>query len=398
MKKSPLRIVALFNRAYESDRRMAAGALRHFAKTAAIELRLLDPTARDFAAAAGRLAREWRPSGILTATDGGRAVRNGVFFRAGKKRAVCVAIDPDDKDDAAWISGLVRIDDNLVAQAAADLLTSRHLTNFAYVGTALPLEAMHSRARADAFERAIAARGHVCAVFAPSDRTPSGWIAELPRLAAWLAALPKPCGIMAYCDERAIQTIEACHLAGLTLPEQISLVGVDNDIMLCQSLSPALSSIEPDFDGAGAAGAKMLTALLETHRAPRRALVKTYGIRSAVERGSTIDSHGGGRLINAACDHIRRHLSENVSIGQLARILHVSPRLIELHAKKILGHSLREELLSVRLENARRLLRETGAPLAEIADASGFGSATALMLAFKRRYGMSAGAYRRQAY
>ena len=392
MANESLRIAALFNRAYESDRRMAAGALRYFAREP-IELRLLNPSAHDFPAAARRLARTWQPDGILTSADGCHAVREGAFSTTRRKRPLCVAIDSDIADDS-WASGCVRIDDNLVARAAADLLTSRHLTNFAYVGTALPLEAMHSKARAEAFAQVLAAHGHACTIFAPNDRTPSGWISELPRLADWLAKLPKPCGIMTYCDERAVQTIEACRMTGLMLPDQVALVGVDNDTLLCESLSPALSSIEPDFDSAGAVGAKMLTALLETRRVPRRQLIKTYGIRAAVERGSTVDQRGGGRLVNAACDHLRQHLSENVSLCQLARTLHVSQRLLELHSKNILGHSLRDEMLRLRLENAKRLLRETDAPLAEIAAASGFGSATALMLVFKRRFGLTAGAYR----
>lgn len=390
-----MHIVALFNRAYESDRRMAAGALRTFAKSPSAELRLLNPAAPDFPTAARRLVQDWSIDGILASTDGCRAVRNGSFVRPGKRRPVCVAIDPDSKKGLG-ASGIVRIDDTLVARAAADLLTSRHLMNFAYVGTALPLEAMHSKTRAEAFAQVLAAHGHTCAIFAPTGRTPSGWISELPRLAAWLAKLPKPCGIMTYCDERAVQTIEACRMAGLILPDQVALVGVDNDTLLCESLSPTLSSIEPDFDSAGAAGAKMLTALLETHRAPRQPLIKTYGIRAAVERGSTVDLRGGGRLVNAARDHLRQHLSEKVSLCQLSRTLHVSQRLMELHAKNILGHSLREEMLRLRLENVRRLLRETELPLAEIAASSGFGSATALMLIFKRRYGMTAGDYRRR--
>lgn len=394
LKNKPLRIITLFNRTYHADRRMAAGVLRYFAKMPSVEFRLLNPAARDFLSTARRLARDWHPDGVLTAPDGCRTVRAGIFDGPRGRHPVCVAIDPDATDTAPWAIGSVRIDDNRVARAAADLLTSRHLTNFAYVGTALPLEANHSSARADAFTRALSDRGHSCAIFAPKDRTPSGWIAELPRLAAWLAELPKPCGIMAYCDERAVQTIEACRLAGLSLPDQVAIVSVDNDSMLCDSLSPALSSIEPDFDSAGVAGAKMLTALLETHRSPIRPLVKTYGIRTTVERGSTIDMRGGGRLINAACDHLRRNLAENISIAQLAHIFHVSQRLLELHAKKILGHSLREETLRIRLENVKLLLRETGASLSEIASASGFGSSTALMLVFKRRFGMTAGDYR----
>ena len=287
------------------------------------------------------------------------------------------------------------IDHGSLAEAAASLLTKRGLGSFAYVDELeRSMETARSKMRGDAFVRFLAKNGYRCARFTGAING-ANWSNELYRLADWLKDLPKPCGILAYADICAKRVYDACHIARLDIPSQIRIVGVDNDINLCENLSPTLTSIEPDFEHSGYLAGQLLHDRLCSSSPPSPARVE-FGVKSIIERASTQDVKGGGRIAAAACEVIRLHASEGIGVADVSTRLNVSRRLLEMRFQEVLGISVADEIRRVRLENVCRLLRNTKLPIGKIAAKSGFASESHLGAAFRRRYGMTMRDWRRR--
>ena len=215
----------------------------------------------------------------------------------------------------------------------------------------------------------------------------------MERLARWLAELPHPCGVVAFNDERARTTLDACRLARLQVPEQIRLVGVDNDVAICENLHPTLSSVLPDFEAGGYLAAQTLDDLL-VHGCPRRIVQKTYGVREVVERASTQDVHGCGRLAVQAREYIRLHAGARITVTDVAQALNVNRRTLELHFRAVFKRGIGEELRHLRLARVAHQLRETDKSITEIALGSGFASPSHLKALFRKTYGCTMRAWR----
>lgn len=287
----------------------------------------------------------------------------------------------------------VCLDDAALSNAAADLLLRRGLKNFAYVGDSGG-ELDRSRVRESCFRKRVEDAGFTCSSFQPCEESSGLWFEGLQRMADWLSELPKPCGIMAYCDRRAKEIYDACHIAHLQIPDQLRIVGVDNDAVICENLSPTLTSIEPDFEGCGYLAAKLLNDFLTGKRSKRTASVFYYGLRTIAERASTQDVKGGARIVTAARELIRLNAESRINVRGIADRLHVSYRLLELRFHDVLGISVAEEIRRVRLENVCRMLRKTERSIGEICECSGFDSASHLSALFKKSYGMTMRQYR----
>src|SRR5258708_1361315 len=154
-----------------------------------------------------------------------------------------------------------------VATLAAEHLMSRGLQHFAFVGWSAPEDSLWECQRLEAFTSAVALSGFPVSVY----RWPGlAWGREQKRLAGWLRRLPKPAGIMASNDQRARHVLEAARLAGLRIPDDLAVIGVDNDETLCELSTPSISSVSLDTDTIGYQGAALLHALMKGRRAPRK--------------------------------------------------------------------------------------------------------------------------------
>ena len=315
--------------------------------------------------------------------------------KRGLLTCLVIAIDvPPSLLSGLRVALSLRLDDAEIAKSAARLLIQRGHSNLAYVGYRQEHE--HSDVRENTLAAIARADGLAFSSFeARSRRNASG--NEILRLAEWLKTLPVPCGVVAYYDYLSRDIIDACRLARLDVPEQIAVIGVDNEISLCEAIQPSLSSILPDFEGGAFDAARELDALMNARRRPKATICRTYGVKAIVERNSTVDLRGGGRLIAVACEYMRNHAAEPMSVGQIARYCHVSRRLLEIRAREILGTSVREYVENLRMDNVRRLLTETRLPLQEISYRAGFKSQAYLSARFKRRFGCSMRNYRNRA-
>ena len=393
MQNEQRHIIALFEKDTKGERSVFSGFLRYSGANTSWDIRTIVPSSRNAASSLSNLLREWHPDGIVTSLRGFALLRRTTEPRL-LRRAFVICIDSQEVDPSHAPNGIVQIDDAAVAKEACLSFLKKRYDSVAFVGTALPTEVPHSTVREAVFLQTARQDGVRAKAFRPGDSQPNRWIRELPRLAEWLATLPKPCGVMAYSDDRAMQVLDACRLAHLKVPEQIALIGVDNNAEFCEQMTPTLSSIAPDFEGAGLIAAKMFDAVFMSGRKPKRQLRRRYGVRTLVERESSLDLHGASRIVNTAQSYIRAHASTRIRPLVVANALHMSLRHLQRLFRDILGHTLQDEIINARLEVVKILLRTSGRTIKEIADACEFGSPTALMLLFKKRTGLSCGDYR----
>ena len=294
---------------------------------------------------------------------------------------------------------LVGIDDRQIAVEAFKLLARRGLSHFAYVHPSLSNESINrSQLRAETFAREAKEAGFDCAVCRQARREATNWTAAMVALAERLSALPRPCGIMAYNDQCAREVVDACHYAKLRIPEQMQVVGVDNHEDACENILPHLTSIEPDFYGAGYLAAQRIDELLTTGQAQKHSLC---GVRRIAERDTTHDTSGAARLVTTAEKLIHSYACQGLppspkglTVQSLAAALHVSRSLLEMRFGTVLGEGAAEAIRRQKLDEVCRLLKETDMPIGEIAYRCGFPVKTHLNALFRRTFGTTLRAYR----
>ncbi len=271
----------------------------------------------------------------------------------------------------------------------------RHLGYCGYRGVAF------SDDRCAAFCRHAAARGkevHIDQMaLAPSDmkdvvvRELRGELSER-EVVTWLCRLPQPIGIFACNDVRGRQVLAACDEAGLAVPDQVAVLGVDNDVVVCDLSVPSLSSVEPDARRLGFEGAALLDRMMNgVAPPPQIVLVPPRGIQTRLSTDFIAVADPGTA---AALRYIRSHACDGISVDRLARRLAISRTTLDRKFRQLLGRSPKMEIDRVRIERARQLLQATDYKLSAIASLVGFQTAAQFVTAFKRHTGITPGAYR----
>lgn len=222
---------------------------------------------------------------------------------------------------------------------------------------------------------------------AESGQMPLRFSSQKDDLVRFLSRLPRPAAVMAATDYIAVQVIEACRAAKISIPEQLAVIGVDNDELLCNSSRPTLTSIKPDHEGLGHFGAEILDCMMAGRKIPKGipTRVKSIGV---VERDSTRVVPPAGYIVREALAFIRSNAAKGISVDDVVRHIGVSRRLLYLRFRQMNGKSVHETILITRLALARRKLTQTTAPLAQIASECGFGSANRLSHIFHERFGV----------
>lgn len=245
-----------------------------------------------------------------------------------------------------------------------------------------------SRLRGEAFIAEMSHNGFKTAVYRTRGK---GY--DLPKLRAWINRLPRPVGIFAAFDDRAIQVLETCRDAGLDVPHQIAVIGVDNDEMICPHTTPPLTSVQPDHTRIGELAAEKLMEMMDGRRSthPERILV---GVKRIEVRESTSPVSQSGKLVQRALAFITAHYAEPIRPQDVVRELKVSRRLADLRFSELQGESIGKAILHTRLEAVRRMLTATNDTLENIAAACGFRKVDRMRAAFKTRYGVSPSEFR----
>jgi LacI family transcriptional regulator len=249
-------------------------------------------------------------------------------------------------------------------------------------------------------ERAFVARArnagvHVAPGWGSGD-APSPWRGEdAEGIVAWLLGLPKPCGLFTCADHWARIVSRYVRLSGLRVPDDLALVGVDNDVAECELLSRPLSSVVVAWEELGERAAPLVQRSLEGARLERQRWL-TPPVAVAARRSSEVFAVEDA-VVAKAMRWIRQNASQHLNVPMVAHAVGGGRQRLERRFRRALDRTVQDEIRRARVEIAMRLLRTTQVGLLEIAKQSGFSSAALLSLAFKREIGMPPGVYRRRA-
>lgn len=284
----------------------------------------------------------------------------------------------------------VRTDDGAIGNMGADHLLGLGFKHLAYCG----MEGIDwSTERGAAFRRRGAESGFDVHMYTLGHRYSSeDWYREDKRLGDWLTALPKPTGLLACNDERARMLAEICRVRSIRVPEEIAILGVDNDEHVCNRATPPLSSIALAAERAGYEAAAMLDARM-SGQPVRRCVILTPPTR-VVPRQSTNRIAIDDAAVAKALRFIRDESSHIIRARDVATVAGLSRRVLQERFRRALGRTLLKEIHHCRAEHISRLLAETDLPISAIATAVGYETDAHLARFFARQAGLSPSAYR----
>ena len=207
-----------------------------------------------------------------------------------------------------------------------------------------------------------------------------------------LASLPRPMGLFAANDTYAVELIGACRKAGLSIPSDASVVGVDNEEFLCENTTPSLTSIYPDFENEGYTAISMVADMLAGKAVPSRV---ACGLKQTVIRKSAMGERYAESIVNRAMSLINAKAASGLTVADVCTSLRMSRRLLDMRFKEVKGISPRDAIINRRLDVLRKLLKTSDDPIADICRKCGFGSENHPKKLFHQRLGMTMSAYRR---
>jgi LacI family transcriptional regulator len=286
-----------------------------------------------------------------------------------------------------------------IGQMAATHLVDRSLRHFAFCG-------FHgcawSARREEAFSQYLSERAFQC----QAHRIELGnwmhwpnwiedWEQEQRILLNWLKSLPKPVGLMACNDICGREVLQACAAAGLRVPDDVAVVGVDNDELMCELSNPPLSSIALDVEKAGYEAARLLDSLMSGHLTAER-VVQVEPVYVVTRQSSEIIAPDEP-CVATALQFIKNHAGQPIAVPHVIEQTSVSRRTLERRFSRALGRSISSEITQRRLERAKRLLLETDLPSYRVAAAAGFGTIKTFNRVFRRAAGVSPQRFRQNA-
>ena len=275
-------------------------------------------------------------------------------------------------------------DGNEAAVLAANELIHLKLSHFAAVGD-VP-DRLWSRRRLAMFEGQIEGKGSFdrLEIKRPTDDK----IANIRQIEPWLKRLPKPCGIFAVNDRIGSFVVSAANRIGLRMPEDVAVIGVDNDEDICSLASPTLTSISADWERGGFLLGEALDRRMRNPSSPPTH--SSFGELGVVRRAST--TPGKARVdprIAEASVYIREHACEGIGVDDVVRHMGCSRRLAMMRYLEATGRSIFAEIRETQFAHVLVLLSKRGVQLGAIADQCGWKSQTALRIYFERKLGMT---------
>jgi len=285
----------------------------------------------------------------------------------------------------------VMCDNRSVALGAAHHLLERKFNHFAYVGEVHDVS--WSSERCALFRETIEDAGFPCTLYPKlTEEQQNDFLSEQIHLSQWLKTLPKPIAIFAANDSRALQVMDACLKVNIRIPDEVAVLGVDNDVMICETTHPQLSSIQMDTERAGYEAAHTLDQLMRGARLKQRII--QYGFSSLSLRKSTETPLLNDILVSRAREMIRINMGTSIAVSDIVNHLGVSRRLLEVRFKKATGKTIYDAIMQIRLERAQNYLRQSAMPVEEIATTCGFVSASHMGTYFRKAFGMPPASYR----
>ena len=287
---------------------------------------------------------------------------------------------------------MLHADNRPIATLAAEHLRERGFRHFAYVGVK---GRRWSEERQTWFVRSVEAAGFTAAVHevdSPGKTAHSGKRQE-EALANWLAKLPRPLGVMACYDVCGLRVLAACRQIDASVPEQVAVIGVDDDALLCELADPPLTSVAHDLERIGYEGAALLDQRM-AGTAPADSGIRLINPTGVVARQSTDILAIDDRQVAEAIRFIREHACDGINVDDVLRRIPLTRVTLKRRFERFLGRSPKAEIVRLRLERVKKLLAETDFTLATIADLAGFLHPEYMNVVFKQKTGKTPKRYR----
>ncbi|WP_404308866.1 AraC family transcriptional regulator [Neorhodopirellula lusitana] len=292
----------------------------------------------------------------------------------------------------------VETDDRAVARLAYQHLSERGFQRFAFCGFR---EAHYSYNRLRFFRECCEASGKSLAVYETDGATKP--ITSIERagltddlaLSRWLKTLQPATGLLVCNDIRGHQVLAACRDAGILVPDELGVVGVDDDDVICPLCDPPLSSVRPDAERVGYRAAAVLDELMQGN--PVHDTMELVPPVTVTQRMSTQVSAVEDRELARVCRFIREHACDGIDVNDVVEYSALSRRALERRFRQELDRTPHQELMNVQVARVKQLLKETSLKLEQVSRMAGYSHPERLGVVFKRETGMTPGEYRRQA-
>lgn len=328
-------------------------------------------------------SKEWGAQGIIgqfeNETDVQAIIDQGLFI---------IAVDLKEAfNNITNISG----DYYESGKMAAEYFLSKGFKNFAFYGTP---NVVWSRERERGFRDSLDKNGHTLLSFSPKIIDNHFWYYTPSPLQKWLQSLPKPVAIFACDDNRAEHIVQAAKIAKLHVPEEIGVLGVDNDEVICLYSNPSISSIQQDEEGGGFKAAALMDKMIRQKKTIKEDII-LKPLRIITRRSTEFTAITDQYVINTLI-YIRENLEKAITVNDLPQVIGLSRRALEKRFLKITGRSIYKEIQRQRVEKVVNLLMETSLSINEIAHISGFSDSKNLARCFYSFHKMTPLKYRKK--
>ena len=383
MKRTKEKIVLVFHSSVRSSWNETLSGIYRFARPQGWNVQVIEhePNRKSIA----DLLSFWRPSGVIV--EGG-VDEKGVFFSDVFDRVPTVYLACDQRR-LRKCALRVNHDSVSIGRLAAREFLSLGLGSFAYFGfTGM----FWSEERGRYFGEALRLNGHEAQSFTRRFFESGKRTAEKgfrARFTSWLKKLPKPCGLFAANDLLAVEALNVCHAVGIAVPDEIAVLGVDNDEVACENAAPTLSSVRPNFEEAGYLCAQLLGERLDCRGRFKGEAQRNFSAAGIVRRQSTRLLPKSDAEVAKAMETIRLRACEGLKPRDVFSDFACSRRSAELRFKATTGHSVQEAINLARLEKVKDLLAREDVKIDSIAGRCGWKSAAQLRVFFRSVEGIS---------
>ncbi len=324
----------------------------------------------------------WKPDGII--------MRDSLISKELLKLKIPIILA---LHDSTWSKNLpvVRTDSPSIGKMASEHLIGKGLKNFAFCGFDIY---EWSNERKLYFEKSNAEAGYKTYNYNSLKRNKKyDWEKEQQRVCDWIRTLPKPVGIMTCNDDRGQHILEACKLIGLKVPEDVAVIGVDNDPMICEIGDPPLSSVALNVESAGYEAAKLLDDLINGKKMQGQLVLVSP--THVVQRQSTDILAINDIDVAAAIRFIRANAKNKILVRDVVKVTCLGRRTLEQHFKKNIHRSIYNEIRQVRVELISKMLIETDMPISEISSLFNFTDIEHISRYFKKEKGIGLREFRK---
>lgn len=376
-----LRILLLCDYSREPDRRLLTGVVKYANERGGWAFFQAPPalrTSQEHAMEIISRAKKYRVDAIF-------GNWSGIKIDEARALGIPIILRKENRiyDDFPFLSGR----NQQIGEMAADYFLERHYRSYAFFGLN---NIIWTAERMDGFRNRVSGHGQFSSMLAPDLSKHNR------KVETWLRELPKPVAIFASNDLSAQYISEVCHNAGIAIPDEIALMGADNDEFLCNISYPGLTSINLDFERQGYNLAKKIEEMVTNHEIkPYRILLEPLGI---VERGSTLKHRITDPYIKELVEKMERQYTDNITIKELVSDIPLSRRSIEMrfHAE-MAPYTMLQYITSLRLKHFASLLKDTSLPVSEAAVQSGFDDPYKVFALFRKKYGCTPNEFRKKA-